>query len=107
MLRRLAWGQQVGRLDPVDGDRVQRTIFVLGHGRVLLQGSSDGIYAHEDLGARVQFLSNEDFPLGRAGLYWLKTLHGTHEASGEILDAAGAATGVGVSSLHGNRRLVP
>lgn len=50
---------------------------------MLLQGSSDGVYSYEDMGASEQVLTNEILP------------RGTFEASSEVLDAVGSGVRCG------------
>lgn len=61
----------------------------------LLQGPPDGIHAHEDVGAGVEVLVDEGLLRGRARLHRLEAPHGTFEAGGEVLDAAGGSVRCG------------
>ena len=82
-VRSLVWGQQICRLDSVDGHCVLNTIPVNGDSLPgpsqddvgslvrLRQRPADSIYAYEGVGAGVEVLAHKGLHRGRTRLHWL------------------------------------
>ena len=99
------WGQQICRLDSVDGHRVLSAVPVNGDSLPgpsqdevgslvgLRQRTADGIHAYEDVGAGVEVLAHKGPHRGRTRLHWLKVSHDTFEAGGKVLGTAGYRLG--------------
>ena len=99
------WGQEICRLDSVDGHCVLSAIPVNGDSLLgpsqdevgslvrLRDRTADGIHAYEDMGAGIEVLPHKDPHRGRTRLHWLKISHNTFEAGGKVLGAAGCRIG--------------